>query len=96
MPLVRIICLNRKLVNAPSYLGTQGLTVNGGGSTKLTFIVSRGEPGDYGVYVDGVPAGSFKVELFRESDRVLIFSAIMLAVAFVVGMIMLRRRQRAV
>jgi hypothetical protein len=75
---------------------TQGVTVNSGGSTKLTFNVSRSEPGDYAVYVDGVPAGSFKVELFRESDGILVFSAILVAVAFVVGMVMLWRRQRTV
>ena len=42
---------------------TQGVTVNSGGSSQLTFNVSRSEPGDYSVYVDGVPAGSFKVEM---------------------------------
>jgi hypothetical protein len=76
---------------------TQGITVNSGGSTKLTFNVSRSEPGDYIVYVDGVPAGSFKVELFRESDGILIFSAVLVALAFLVGMVMLwRRQQRAI
>lgn len=74
---------------------TQGITVNSGGSTQLTFNVSRSEPGNYMVYVDGVPAGSFKVELFRESDMVLIFSITMLAMAFIVGVIMIWRRQRA-
>ena len=73
---------------------TQGVTVNRGGSTKLSFNVSRNEPGDYNVYVDGVPAGSFKVELFRESDGILIFSAVLVALAFVLGMVMLWRRQR--
>jgi hypothetical protein len=63
----------------------------------LTFNVSRSEPGDYIVYVDGVPAGSFKVELFRESDGILIFSAVLVALAFLVGMVMLwRRQQRAI
>jgi hypothetical protein len=70
------------------------VTVNSGSSSKLTFNVSRSEPGDYMVYVDGVPAGSFKVELFRESDGILIFSVTMLALAFMVGMVMLWRRQR--
>jgi len=73
---------------------TQGVTVNSGGSSQLTFSVSRSEPGTYRVYVDSVPAGSFKVELFRESDIVLIFSITVLAMAFVVGLIMLWRRQR--
>ena len=74
---------------------TQGVAVNSGSSSKLTFNVSRSEPGDYTVYVDGVPAGSFKVELFRESDGILIFSAVLVALAFLIGVVMLRRRQRA-
>jgi hypothetical protein len=75
---------------------TQGVTVNSGGSTKLTFNVSRSEPGEYSVYVDGIPAGSFKVELFRESDGILIFSVVLVGLAFLIGMVMLWRRQRAV
>jgi len=73
---------------------TQPVTVNSGGSSKLTFNVSRSEPGDYSVYVDGVSAGSFKVELFRESDGVLILSVTLVAIAFILGMVMLGRRQR--
>jgi len=73
---------------------TQGIMVNSGGSLQLTYYISRSEPGDYNVYVDGVPAGSFKVELFTESDGILIFSITMMAMAFVVGLIMLRRRQQ--
>ena len=73
---------------------TQDITVNSGGSSKLTFNISRNEPGDYSVYVDGVPAGSFKVELFRESDGILIFSAGLVALAFLIGVVMLWRRQQ--
>ena len=73
---------------------TQGITVNSGGASQLTFYVTRSEPGDYSVYVDGVPAGSFKVEMFRESDLILIFSVTMLAMAFMVGLIMLQRRRQ--
>jgi len=72
----------------------QGITVNSGGSSQLTFYVTRSEPGDYSVYVDGVPAGSFKVEMFRESDLILIFSVTMLAMAFVVGLIMIWRKRQ--
>lgn len=72
---------------------TQGITVNSGGTSQLTFYVSRSDPGDYSVYVDGVPAGRFRVEMFRESDGILIFSIVMLAMAFVGGLIMLWRRQ---
>jgi hypothetical protein len=46
--------------------------------------------------VDGVASGSFKVELLRESDGILIFSAALVALAFLIGMVMLWRRQRAV
>jgi hypothetical protein len=70
------------------------VTVNSGGSTQLTFNVSRSEPGDYSVYVDGVPAGSFKVEFFNAADGILIFSAVLVALAFIVGMVMLWRRQQ--
>ena len=73
---------------------TQGLTVNSGSTSKLTFNVSRSEPGDYSVYVDGVPAGSFKVELFNATDAILIFSVTLMALAFLVGMVMLWRRQQ--
>ena len=73
---------------------TQGITVNSGGSSQLTFNVSRNELGDYTVYVDGVPAGSFKVELFRESDGILIFSSALVAMAFLLGLVMLWRRQQ--
>jgi len=69
--------------------------VNSGGSTKLTFNVSRSEPGDYSVYVDGVPAGSFKVEMVTGNDGILIFSAALVAIVLILGLVMLRRRQHA-
>jgi hypothetical protein len=72
----------------------QGVTVNSGGSSKLTFNISRSDPGDYTVYVDGVPAGSFKVEMVTGSDSILIFSAVLVALSFLVGMFMLWRRQQ--
>jgi len=74
---------------------TQGVTVNSGSSSKLTFNVSRSEPGDYSVYVDGVPAGSFKVEMVTANDAILIFSVALVALAFIAGLVMLWRRQRA-
>jgi len=74
---------------------TQAVTVGSGGFTKLTFNVSRSEPGDYIVYVDGVPAGSFKVEMVTGNDGILIFSATLLAAVLVLGLVILRRRQHA-
>ncbi len=73
---------------------TQAVTVNSGSSSKLAFNISRSEPGDYSVYVDGVPAGSFKVEMVTDNDCLLMFSVVMVAFALIVGMIMLWRRQR--
>jgi len=73
---------------------TQGVTVNSGGAARLNFNISRNEPGTYSVYVDGVPAGSFTVELISESDAIPIFSALMIALALLLGIIMLWRRQR--
>ena len=73
---------------------TQGVNVSSGSTSKLTFNVSRSEPGDYTVYVDGVPAGSFKVEMVTGNDAILIFSAGLIALAFMAGMFMLWRRQK--
>jgi hypothetical protein len=75
---------------------TQGVTVNSGGSTRLTFDITRSEPGDYTVYVDGVPAGSFKVEMVPGNDAILILSTSLVAMAFLLGMVMLWRRQQTV
>lgn len=71
---------------------TQGTTVNKGGSTTLTFSLSRSEPGDYIVYVDDTRAGSFKVEAFRSSDIILWLSMACVLTALALGVIMLRRR----
>jgi hypothetical protein len=75
---------------------TQGITLTRGAYNKLTFYVSRDEPGDYSVYVDGVPAGTFKVEAFRDSDIILWLSMACVLASLVLGLIMLWRRQRTV
>lgn len=72
----------------------QGVMVGSGSSSQLTFFVVRSEPGEYNVNVDGVSAGSFKVELIEESDMVLIISSILLIMAFVLGMVMIGRKQQ--
>jgi len=46
--------------------------------------------------VDGVPAGSFNVEMVPQNDAIFIFSAALLAIAFVIGMVILLRRQQRV
>ncbi|MCX6006739.1 MAG: hypothetical protein NTZ34_05700 [Chloroflexi bacterium] len=73
---------------------TQGVTLNSSSASQLTFNVSRSEPGTYKVYVDGAPAGSFTVEAITANDAILIVSVAFLAIAFVCGLIMLRRRQQ--
>jgi hypothetical protein len=72
---------------------TQGVTVNSGGSSEVTFNVSRSEPGDYIVYVDGVHAGDFKVEMVIGDDVILMFSVAMVIIALMIGMIMFWRKQ---
>jgi len=71
----------------------QGITVDRGGSTKLTFYVSRNEPGDYAVYVDNAAAGSFKVEAFKDSDIILWLSMACVLTSLVLGVVMLWRRR---
>ncbi len=74
----------------------QAVTVNSGGASAVTFDITRNEPGTYSVYVGGTSAGSYKVEAFSESDFILISSIVLVGLAFVLGVIMLWRRQRAV
>lgn len=72
---------------------SQGVTVNSGGITQITFNVTRNEPGTYSVYVGGTPAGSFTVDLFTP-DTILVISSALVFFAFVLGVIyMMRRRQ---
>ena len=53
---------------------TQGITANNSGYSKLTFNVSRSGQGGYKLYLDGRPAGSFKVDMVTENDCILIKS----------------------
>jgi len=73
----------------------QGITVNSGGSSKLTFYVTRSEPGDYTIYVDGVQAGSFKVESSRDSDIILWLSMAFVLASLILGMVYVMKRRRA-
>jgi hypothetical protein len=74
---------------------TQSVALDSGSASQLTFNVSRSEPGTYKVYVDGTPAGSFTVEAVTTNDTILIVSVAFLTIAFLCGLIMLRRRQNA-
>ncbi|MCX5997737.1 MAG: phosphatidylserine decarboxylase [Chloroflexi bacterium] len=73
---------------------TQGVTVNSGSNTPITFTVSRNEPGTYTVYVGGTNAGSFTVDQFADPNIILYISGALLIFAFVIGLLfILRRRQ---
>jgi subtilisin family serine protease len=73
---------------------TQGVTVDSGGSSQLTFSTARREPGDYTVSVDGQPAGSFKVEAVTANNALFIVIVVLIAISFVFGLVMLLRRQQ--
>ncbi len=70
----------------------QGITVNSGSSTPLTFTVSRNEPGTYSVYVGGTSAGSFTVDQFTP-QTILIISGALVFFAFILGIIYIVRRR---
>jgi len=73
---------------------SQGVTVNSGASTPVTFTVSRSEPGTYSVYVGGMSAGSFTVE--NDSSNILYISIAMVVIAIAMGLVYFTRRKRTV
>ena len=70
----------------------QGVSVNSGGSSTVTFDVSRIEPGTYTVYVGGISAGSFTVDEFTP-NTILFISGALVFFALVGGMIWITRRR---
>jgi hypothetical protein len=70
----------------------QGVTVNSGGTSTVTFDVTRNEPGTYTVYVGGTPAGSFTVDQFTP-DTILYISAALIFFALIGGVIFMTRRR---
>jgi hypothetical protein len=72
----------------------QGVTVNSGGTSTVTFDVTRNEPGTYTVYVGGTPAGSFTVDQFTP-DTILYISAALIFFALIGGTLVLLGRRRA-
>ena len=74
---------------------SQGVTVNSGSSTPVTFTISRNEPDTYSVYVGGTQAGSFTVDQFADPNIILYISGALLVVAFITGLLfVLRSRQQ--
>jgi hypothetical protein len=68
---------------------TQGITVNSGGSSQLSFNVVCNQPGVYSVYVDGVSADSFTVS---DNSTILYVSIACLFVAFLLRAILIIRK----
>ena len=94
---------NRSAVNGTTKLtlyvngqeeASQGLIVNSGSSTPVTFTVTRNEPGTYTVYVGGTSAGSFVVDEFSDPNLMLYVSIAFVSIASLAGMFLLTRRRQ--
>jgi hypothetical protein len=72
---------------------SQGITLSSGQTAPLHFYVSRNEPGTYSVYVSGVSAGNFTVDLFTNND-ILIYGVIALLTLGIAGVLYLVTRRR--
>jgi hypothetical protein len=72
---------------------SKGVTVSSGQTTPVHFTVSRNEPGTYSVYVSGVSAGNFTVDLFTNND-ILIYGLIALFTLGIAGTLYLVTRKR--
>jgi hypothetical protein len=73
---------------------SQGITLSSGQTAPLHFYVSRNEPGTYSVYVSGVSAGNFTVDLFTNND-ILIYGVIALLTLGIAGVLYMVTRKRA-
>jgi hypothetical protein len=73
----------------------QGVTVNSGGTSTVSFTVSRNEPGTYSVYVGGTQAGSFTVDEYFDPNTILFISSALVLFSFVLGVIYITKRRQA-
>ncbi len=73
---------------------SQGITVNSGGSTPITFTVSRNEPGTYTVYVGGAGAGSFTVDELAGPGPVIIGAGLLFLILLTAAIILFRRNSQ--
>lgn len=71
---------------------SQGVSVNSGGTSTVTFDVTRNEPGTYAVYVGGTQAGSFTVDQFTP-DTILFISGALVFFALILGMVYVSRKR---
>jgi hypothetical protein len=72
---------------------SRGVTLSSGQTAPVSFSISRNEPGTYTVYVNGVPAGSFVVDMFTNND-VLIYSIIALFTLGIIGVLYMVVKRR--
>jgi hypothetical protein len=72
---------------------SKGISLSSGQSTTMNFSVSRNDPGTYTVLVNGVPAGSFTVDLLTNND-VLIYGVIALFTIGIIGVLYLVFKRR--
>jgi hypothetical protein len=72
---------------------SKGVTLASGESTTMHFSVSRSDPGTYTVNVNNIPAGSFTVDQFKNSDA-LIYAVIALFIIGIAGILYLLIRKR--
>ena len=70
----------------------QGVSVTSGGTTSVTFDVTRNQPGTYTVYVGSTNAGSFTVDEFTP-NTVLFISGALVFFALIIGVIWMSRRR---
>ncbi len=73
---------------------TYGLTVNSGKSIPVQFAISREQPGTYSVHVNGIEAGTFRVEAVIDPNMALLISMSLLTAALILGVIYIRRKRQ--
>ena len=73
---------------------SRGVTVASGQTSPVHFQVSRSEPGTYSVYVNGVSAGNFTVDLFTNND-ILIYGLIALVTLGIAGTLYMVAKKRS-
>jgi hypothetical protein len=73
---------------------SRGVTVSSGQTTPVHFYFSRNEPGTYSVFVNGVRAGNFTVDMFANNE-ILIYGIMALFALGIAGTLYLVTKNRA-
>ncbi len=72
---------------------SRGITLTSGQTAIVSFSTSGNEPGTYTIYVNGVSAGSFEVDMFTNNDA-LIYSIIALFTLGIIGVLYMVVKRR--